>query len=579
MGGILDAIASYNPQGMALQNQLRQAQIQGEQAQTQLQGQQAQAVGLENYRRQIENRDMGILGDAFRAANGDPTKAIPIAMNNGLSPIGYFKYQGEANSQAQQLLALSKTQREEMDARTHDMGDQLEALKAMPQTQRADAASSAIANYQKLYPGVAVDPNDFTTDAGLTKLTVPLNYWKYHLANAKTQAETGKEVAQTGQAQAETTKLQQEADSYRRTQAAQELEASIDPSTGAIDPARIQAINSKYKLGVGASPQEVDQFITSTIAPDKVPEYMMNRAKAREMTQFMAHPEQAGAQIDSILPPQRFPDMNRATKTEVAASIGRGDFEGAKAAIAAAREYAGRVAYATDRGVIGAEIGKAYATAKALEPLEIDKAVKTDIARAKNSPEMFAGITDPVSRRKAQDDWGKANEDALNKVTDSRQLRDFIAAAQSGNKSAPGMIPIEQVRSLVNRVNRTELESVSSGAGSALDRVQGFFNKEYKGQPIPPDILRDSAKLAALQEQNAIQKRDLNMKLLGAKYGAPNLRGMDFGQYMPATAPPMPSQLSQADVGKTYTNRDGKRVTITGVNPQDPTSFRGNIID
>lgn len=577
MGGILDAIANYNPAGMVLGNQLRQQQIASEQAQAQLQGQQAQAVGLENYRRQIENRDMGILGDAFKAANYDPQKALPIAMQNGLSPIGMFKYQTETNNLVSNLAKMNTEQLALHTARNAQIGPILAAQQRLTGQDRANGADNALAQIKQIDPNSPISKADLLDDTALARNIGFTNYYGTQLGEAKTLAETQKQQAEAGKAGAETTKLQQEAEGYRRTQAAQEFEASVDPNTGAIDPTRVQAINDKYKLNV--APQQVDQFITSTMAPEKVPEYMMNRAKAREMQQFMAHPEQAAAQIDTILPPQRFPDMNRATKAEIAANIGRGDFEGAKAAVAAAREYAGRVAYATDRGVIGAEVGKAYATAQALEPLEIDKAVKTDIARAKNSPEMFAGITDPVMRRKAQDDWGKANEDALNKVTDARQLRDFIAAAQSGNKSAPGMIPIEQVRSLVNRVNRTELESVSSGAGSALDKVQGFWGKWTAGQPIPLDILNDSAKLAQLQERNALQKRDLNMKILGGKYGAPNLRGMDFGPYTPATAPPMPGQLSQADVGKTYTNRDGKRVTITGVNPQDPTSFKGNVID
>lgn len=45
-------------------------------------------------------------------------------------------------------------------------------------------------------------------------------------------------------------------------------------------------------------------------------------------------------------------------------------------------------------------------------------------------------------------------------------------------------------------------------------------------------------------------------------------------QPAPGGAPPLPSRLSAADVGKTYVNKAGKPIRITAVNPADPTQFK-----
>ena len=41
-----------------------------------------------------------------------------------------------------------------------------------------------------------------------------------------------------------------------------------------------------------------------------------------------------------------------------------------------------------------------------------------------------------------------------------------------------------------------------------------------------------------------------------------------------AGAPPLPARLSSADVGKIYTNKAGKPIRVTAVNPADPTQFK-----
>ena len=96
-----------------------------------------------------------------------------------------------------------------------------------------------------------------------------------------------------------------------------------------------------------------------------------------------------------------------------------------------------------------------------------------------------------------------------------------MTAAQSGNKAAPGLIPIAEVRQLVNRLNRHELQSVSSSAGSAYDRLQGFLGKYTEGQPIPPQVLSDTKAISQIMQQAARRtyeyKVQLNRQIYGSK--------------------------------------------------------------
>ncbi len=90
-------------------------------------------------------------------------------------------------------------------------------------------------------------------------------------------------------------------------------------------------------------------------------------------------------------------------------------------------------------------------------------------------------------------------------AADASRIHNLIQAAQSGNKAAPGLIPLAELRQYVNRVNQSELRNVQ-GAGSLADKVEGWVTGHTEGQPIPPDILQATDQLASLQLQNAEQK-------------------------------------------------------------------------
>lgn len=256
-----------------------------------------------------------------------------------------------------------------------------------------------------------------------------------------------------------------------------------------------------------------------------------------------ASPENLGTSVDKIIDPAQYPAQNAQAKQLGALALKYGGPEAAQKAV---QDVYGQIADVQKaRALVPIDVGKAVATERATGPLKVQQAIDTQKALAANSPEMFAGISDPSSRRTAQADYQKLTADYLDKAQSSQQLQDFITAAQSGNKAAPGLIPLSELRSIVNRVNRSELDAVSSGAGSLLDRVQGKLNGLVDGQPIPPDVLADTGRIAQVMAKNARASYENKVAALGATYG---------GGVRPVAAPGAETRTYN---GATYTRRAG----------------------
>jgi len=165
------------------------------------------------------------------------------------------------------------------------------------------------------------------------------------------------------------------------------------------------------------------------------------------------------------------------------------------------------------------EVRKANAVATAEIPARVEGAVKTQKALAAMSPDAFAGIADASARHTAQTDLDKIATSYTDTAIGAQRLLDTIHAAQSGNKAAPAAVIIEQARSLIgnNRLNQQELKNVSVQAGSLADKIEGWIGKHTEGQPIPADILRDTASLAAITKMAADRSWDAGMNRLKAR--------------------------------------------------------------
>ena len=520
MGGVFETLANYNPQATVLQNQLRRQQALESAANTQ-QLQQAAITGqLRNQQAAIDLRDQAILSDAFTKVAGDPDKAVPMAVQNGLSPMGYFKYQNDVNAYHQGLSKYQADQLALLEKQNSQLGEGYATLKGLQGQARQDAIPAFIRQAQQVQPGFQADPQSLMQDQYLDTQIGLHGFTGTQLARAKEQTAMRESAAKAAHEEQQTAEA-------RYASAGRELAAMPTDETGA--PAggpAYDAFQKKYADilpgGIPRTKDDASRFILSTIPANERPKYLMDQMEVDAMRQFTAHPEQAKAQIHNLL--ANDPSAEQAYQTMFdSASTLQGKQDAIKAAATHVAALQQHLAEETDPRILKARINQAVATAVATEratgPIRTANELAKQTALTNASTDAFAGITNPTLHTQAVSQYGKDIDEYQNKVSDARALQDLVSVAQSGNKAAFGLIPIETVKSAINRVNRTELESVSKGAGSAVDKLQGFWGSWTAGKPIPPDILRDTARIAQLQENDAQQKYDLKRQKYGTLYG------------------------------------------------------------
>jgi hypothetical protein len=462
-----------------VENLLRQQQIQ--QSQAQMSDIQAQAQ-----QRQRDLADQNTLKDALK----DPSNAQAFGsgnldfLNGKVSPtfqINTQKALAEAHAQA---ATASGTDIANNQKWADQMIDAATGLKQM-----IDNDPAAISGYQAMIQELRSEgnkladkaPDKITTsdefDQAMTSLHVYAGIQQKAAALKEAQQKPVTAAAEAGKANAEAGK------------------ANADAANANADAAM-----STFKLGLmkGATdPAALSSGIDALIDPAKYPQANKDAKAAAAVEARSGDPAKIADAVKSIYDEQ----------------VGKP--AGAAATVAA--ETPAKVAQ--QAAMLPGEVKKAAATASAAAYAEIAPAVKKQAALAAASPEMFSGIADPSSRRAAQADYQKLTEDYLDKAQAAQQMKDFIAAAQSGNKAAPGLLGITELRTIVNRINGRELDAISKGAGSVVDRVQGWFNGHVDGQPVPPDIMKGMNEIADIQARAARGIYENKVTALGATYG------------------------------------------------------------
>ncbi len=281
------------------------------------------------------------------------------------------------------------------------------------------------------------------------------------------------------------------------------------------------------------------------------------------MKEALADPTKGAAAIDAALPSTTDAAANSAYKAAWQAAMGAGNVEGAAAIVKTAAEHATSLSAATRANKvqtateelkatepirIAGEIGKE----RVLIPMREQSQLKLEIDKAKLAPNGFENIIDPRARAMAYTQYDAQNKEALTKLQEANRLQSLITSAQGKNKAAPALIPLQELKQFVPRVNRNELQAVSSQAGNVYDRVQGWLSGATEGQPIPAAILQDMYKLADAQKAVTIQNNKLGVAAMNASHGtkvptvdwesvlgsvapAPAAGGNRRGTYNPAT--------------------------------------------
>lgn len=290
-----------------------------------------------------------------------------------------------------------------------------------------------------------------------------------------------------------------------------------------------------------------------------------------------ASPQALSDRIAKSINPQKYPDEYARALNEAQNAP---DLKGINKAIEdhsrLVSEREKTIATETDPSVLKSRIDQQVKAETALTPLRTAAAIQLEKAKAALAPGAVAGITDPVLQRNVINKWEAAQTEYATKEGESARLLSYVDAAKKGNQSAGALAPIAEIRSIVNRVNSQEL-GAAGGAVSAARKIENWISKGVTGTP-PADILRDMEEIGKLNLDSAKttwRGKVRTVNALGAKFPTDEpISGLPEGAPKAVTTGALPRTLTASDVGKTYTNKDGKNVTITAVNPDDPTQFK-----
>lgn len=227
--------------------------------------------------------------------------------------------------------------------------------------------------------------------------------------------------------------------------------------------------------------------------------------------------------IDQRIPIGEFPE-SAAYNAQAHAAYRAALASGSKTPLEDARKAVEDIAKNTDeirkqKAEIPGKVAESAAVEKATSPLKVNQAVQTEIQKAKLAPGAVSGILNPTLQNKVIGDWTKAGEEYQGKVGDAQRLHDYIDAVRSGNQNAAALLPIAEVRALVNRVNSQELNAAGGGVSWARN-LQNWLDKGVEGKPSD----------ATLNEMSEVADKTLdaakrvwtgkvtNLNTLGAKF-------------------------------------------------------------
>jgi hypothetical protein len=530
----------------ALQQAQQQRQLEMQQARelqplrVQAYQQQAQAQQMELEQTQREQASQQAWQDAWNdpANEGDPHKVLLSTLRTG-------KMTGKHYTEA--MTALTTAEKEKAAA-AKSKAD----LAALRNTFDAEGSAGIAAAGYGLNPFLAhlghMEQAGYMTkaeaDAELAKAKADPNYIRDYVSQG---------IARSTAVQEGVTKTRE---AERARQKEQVLE-QVDDVTDQAGWDRLLKSNPLIALPSVWKPDAAAMVKRRLGVPvEKQPEYVIKQAEAAGITD-PDRLKKAKAQIDASIDPSKGPvyayENNLATQAVTGIIARGGTAKEVEAAIKDSADRIGKhestVAAATDPAIQAQKVREATAIASATAPIHAQAQVNAEVNRAKNSPEAFGSIINPRERAAAQTNYEKDSKEYADKVSAARQLQDFVAAAQSGNKAAPGMIPIQEVKQLLNRVNRQELESVSSAAGSLWDRIQGKVGGLTEGQSIPPDVLNDINSLAGTMENAARRGYEFKVNVTNQTYGS-KAKPIQLGAPAPAggqaASAPVPANVAAA---------------------------------
>jgi hypothetical protein len=528
---------------------MRAMQMRDMQQRAAYQGQLAQLAGLQMQKEQRALDDDQITRQAYMDAGGDLNQTQQFIRQRGGSPEAAQKIALQQLAIREKVAGTTKEELENTGKRHDQLRGAVLAFEQQPDDVKAQQWPTFV--QQQLKNG-NLTQDEYNNALQLHPTYPGADQMQLYANGLRTGTQAIEEELKSQQIAEARTK----ATEARRGAALQALSGlELDQNGQPKDMDAYNALRTQYKefLPQAPGPGVLPRLITSGISLEKQPEARIAQAKAVALEALRAHPESLNMIVGSVIDPKE-PEFMMA-RNEVQNLLNSG--EGLDKINEAIEKNAAVVRQRKS--------GIAEATAKI--PGEVRKTVAVEKAKAAASPDPFSDILDSTARNRAVTDYGKAGDEATTKIQAAQDVRHVIEAAQHGNKAAPAIIPIETLRSYVNRVNRQELEQVQGG-GNLYDRLLGKINGLVDGQPIPPDILQGLSQLAEMQERAARQVYDTKFKRIQYTYGAKKLQPENFPTYAPSGGATTRTPMGGYKVNGLYGNKK-----YIGGDPKDSASW------
>ncbi len=336
--------------------------------------------------------------------------------------------------------------------------------------------------------------------------------------------------------------------------------------------------------------------------PGATAESQLAQIEADAAKAALADPQSGAKQIHAALAgldPQAEASYTQAWQSAIGS--GKGGVQRAAEIVKAAAGHAAEIAMANNPTKRAGEVATAAAKANAEVPAHVATAVQTAqatapihmaiaLAQAKamrqgDNPAV-AGVP-PAAVAAVQSHAIKLDDAYIRAKASDDSIQAVLNLAERGNKAAGANVPLIGVGAVnaingIKRINSAEIAQYGT-AGSLIDKIQGKLKGWTEGQPIPLDVLKDMKELHATLAHEPWQVYTQSLKSLNNRSGsayAPSFEDPTAvghappAGHTPSSAPPLPARLSKSDIGKSFLNKDGKSITITDVNPSDPTQFR-----
>ena len=633
MGSNVDALIAAGIHPPQVEDQqtaaLKAMQMRDMQQQAQYRGQLAQIAGLQMQKEQRALNDDQITRQAYMDAAGDLNQTQQLIRQRGGSPEAAQKIALQQLAIRKELGGINKEELENTGKRHDQLRGAVLAFEQQPDDVKAQQWPTFV--QQQLKNG-NLTQDEYNNALQLHPTYPGADQMQLYANGLRTGTQAIEEELKSQQIAEARTK----ATEARRGAALQALSGlELDQNGQPKDMDAYNALAAQYKgiLPQAPGPGVLPRLIGSGVGLKDQPKYQIEQSEAQATKDLLENPQRVQALVAGAVDPKKYPDeFNRTWNRAMFAlqtggvqamrqEIGKGGdnvaglergIAQAKATVpfkidvaagsAAAKEAATAAAGGMTPDDISRE-GQLYAVTGQINAGR-DSVLRQKIIHAGNEWARNSGLSPRemlAARAAYQGDVGslknfqKQRDQIVSfEQTAQKNLDLFLNQAQkiidtgspwinkplrSLDEKVLGSDDIAAVN-VARQVANNEIAKVTSGGGMSGVLSDAARNEVASYNPGSATF-KQTVRIANILRQdmaNRHQSMDDTLQNIKERIGGQAATTGAAGGGAQTAAPPLPSQLSQNDVGKTYTNRAGQRIKITAVNPQNPQQYKKEIV-